>query len=422
VKGSGFGIAYHLGIDPTLQPAAYHDLPFAASMEVHQAIIGSNAVAEGLDVAHTLPVARASKGQTSESKGARPTKLPLAMLAYRRVEQFVIVILFAAAFAGRLPRDRLTRMAALITFWLLVSATPLCAFADDAKTRSAHDTEVAKGTSADKFVTVGGVRLHYVDWGGQGRVVLFLAGFGNDAHVFDTFAPQFAANFHVVGLTRRGFGQSDKPEDGYDVATRVRDIVAFLDAIGADRVDVVGHSMAGDEMTVLASQHPERVGRLVYLDAAYDHSKAIDLMLEDPGTPPLFQRLILEARGSPKAADVDVPDMPPQKEWDTLVKTIRALRAYRIDYSRVTVPALAIYASPGHYFGIEEGTPDAKRRSMERWWKKRQRPCDLANIRQFKREAGRGEIIEVKGAPHYLFTGPTEALVAAQVDAFLRRD
>jgi pimeloyl-ACP methyl ester carboxylesterase len=62
----------------------------------------------------------------------------------------------------------------------------------------------------------------------------------------------------------------------------VQDIVSFLDAIGAERVDVIGHSIAGDEMTVLASLHPNRVNRLVYLDATYDHSKVLDLMLEDP--------------------------------------------------------------------------------------------------------------------------------------------
>jgi pimeloyl-ACP methyl ester carboxylesterase len=318
------------------------------------------------------------------------------------------------------PQGRLIEIATLIAIGLLASVAPFFAIAGDAIT--SPSAEVSRGSAADKFVDSGGVRLHYVDWGGQGRVVLFLAGFGNDAHVFDTFAPHFTANFHAVGLTRRGFGQSDKPPGGYDVETRVRDIVSFLDAIGADRVDVVGHSMAGDEMTVLASLYPDRVSRLVYLDAAYDHSKAIDLMLEDAGTPPLFQRLILEARNSPKAADVQVPDMPPPNEWDTLVKTIRGLSAYRIDYSKVTVPALAIYADPGHYFGIEEGTSMAKRRSMERWWQKYQRPSDLANIQQFKRQATHGEVVEVKGASHYLFIGPTQATVAAKVDAFLRRE
>src|ERR1700694_1084131 len=71
------------------------------------------------------------------------------------------------------------------------------------------------------FVTVNGVKLHYLDWGGHGKTVLLLAGFRNTAHVFDRFAPKFTDRFHVIGLTRRGFGESDKPKSGYDVATRV---------------------------------------------------------------------------------------------------------------------------------------------------------------------------------------------------------
>jgi hypothetical protein len=164
------------------------------------------------------------------------------------------------------------------------------------------------------------------------------------------------------------------------------------------------------------------VNRLVYLDAAYDHSKAIDLMLKDPGTPPLFERLILEARHSARARDVSVTDMPPPADWNVLVKTIRALSAYPIDYSRVSAPALAIYADPGHYPGIEEGTPDAKRRTMEAWWQEYQHPGDLANIRKFKRQAKHGQVVTIKGAPHYLFAGPTQGIVAAKVDAFLRQD
>ena len=167
-----------------------------------------------------------------------------------------------------------------------------------------------KPAFAEGTVDVGDVRLHYVDWGGKGPVLLFLAGFGNDAHVFDTFAPPFTARFHAIGLTRRGFGRSDKPADGYDIATRTHDIAAFLDAMGVHVVDIVGHSMAGDEMTFFASVYPDRVDRLVYLDAAYDHSETIGLLFDDPGTPPLFQRLILEARHSATAEAIEVPNMP----------------------------------------------------------------------------------------------------------------
>src|SRR5215813_4190054 len=54
-----------------------------------------------------------------------------------------------------------------------------------------------------------GVRLEVLEWGGgSGRPVVFLAGGGNTAHVFDDFAPQLTAGHHVYGITRRGFGAS----------------------------------------------------------------------------------------------------------------------------------------------------------------------------------------------------------------------
>src|SRR5437763_7612373 len=60
-----------------------------------------------------------------------------------------------------------------------------------------------------------GVRLHYLDFGGIGPALLLLAGLGNTAHAFDNFAPSFTDRFHVVALTRRGFGESSHPPEGY---------------------------------------------------------------------------------------------------------------------------------------------------------------------------------------------------------------
>src|SRR5262245_6774246 len=60
-----------------------------------------------------------------------------------------------------------------------------------------------------QFVTVDkDVRLEVLDWGGTGRPVVLLAGGGNTAHVFDEFAPKLRADYHIYGITRRGFGAS----------------------------------------------------------------------------------------------------------------------------------------------------------------------------------------------------------------------
>jgi pimeloyl-ACP methyl ester carboxylesterase len=123
------------------------------------------------------------------------------------------------------------------------------------------------------FVTVNdGTRLHYLDWGGDGPVLLFLAGWGCTAHIYDHFAPRFVDQFHVLALTRRGHGQSDYPETGYDIDTLTEDMRQFMDALKIDRAIVAGHSLAGIELSHFAALHPERVLKVVFLDAAYDRA------------------------------------------------------------------------------------------------------------------------------------------------------
>jgi non-heme chloroperoxidase len=58
------------------------------------------------------------------------------------------------------------------------------------------------------------VKLEVLDWGGTGRNLVLLAGLGNTAHVFDSLGPKLAAHHHVIGITRRGFGQSSAPHSG----------------------------------------------------------------------------------------------------------------------------------------------------------------------------------------------------------------
>jgi non-heme chloroperoxidase len=122
------------------------------------------------------------------------------------------------------------------------------------------------------FVNVNGIRLHYLDWGGNGPVLLFLTGLGCTAHIFDRFAPRFVDQFHVLALTRRGHGQSDYPETGYDIDTLTEDIRQFMDCLQIDRAILAGHSLAGIELSHFATLHPERVLKVVFLDAAYDRA------------------------------------------------------------------------------------------------------------------------------------------------------
>jgi alpha-beta hydrolase superfamily lysophospholipase len=88
--------------------------------------------------------------------------------------------------------------------------------------------QLSASRGKDGFLSVNGVRLHYVDWGGTGEPLLFLTGLGDSAHRFDEFASNFVDRFHVLGLTRRGQAESGTPPDGYDTSTLADDVKGFL--------------------------------------------------------------------------------------------------------------------------------------------------------------------------------------------------
>jgi pimeloyl-ACP methyl ester carboxylesterase len=132
----------------------------------------------------------------------------------------------------------------------------------------------------------GGVVLEVLDWGGSGRPLVLLAGLGNTAHVFDDFAPRLTSLGRVYGITRRGYGTSTVAQQGYDADRLADDVLAVLDALALERPVLIGHSIAGEELSSLAARHPTRAGGLVYLDAVGDRTVPLPPMPPVPGARP----------------------------------------------------------------------------------------------------------------------------------------
>jgi pimeloyl-ACP methyl ester carboxylesterase len=150
-----------------------------------------------------------------------------------------------------------------------------------------------------------GVQLEVLDWGapagGSGPALVFLAGLGNTGHVYDDFALRFRDRFHVYAITRRGFGTSSDAADGYDAATRARDIVTVLDSLQIDGAALAGHSVAGDELSKVAATYPARVRALVYLDA-YDYGRArLMALMASPPPAAVLPRMTAADSASPAA-------------------------------------------------------------------------------------------------------------------------
>jgi len=280
-------------------------------------------------------------------------------------------------------------------------------------------------SAKDGFITANGVKLHYIDWGGSGETILFLPGFNDTAHVYDKFAPRFTDRFHVLGLTRRGVGESEKPTTGYDTPTWVEDIRQFLDGLRINKVSLIGHSMAGGELTLLATRYPDRVQKLVYLDAAFDRTPEGYLAsLTDPANEPgMMQRMRMEALGMPEASKIHVEKMPPPDQWAILVATHKGVFDFRQDYTKVQAPALAFYAVtadehyPSHW--LPENADTNLRVRADAWWKEKGRALMRKPVEKFRREIPHGEIVELDDAQHYVFLGKTAEQVTGKIREFL---
>lgn len=167
---------------------------------------------------------------------------------------------------------------------------------------------------AIQFVSVSdGVRLEVLDWGGSGRAVVLLAGGGDTAHVFDGFAPKLTAHNHIYGITRRGFGASGYA-DAQNVNERLgKDVADVIGALKLDKPVLVGHSIAGAELSWMANRHPDWIAAVVYLDAGYSYA------FDDGKGVPALDMMKLQAPEPPPPNAADLRNFEALQKYDDLV-------------------------------------------------------------------------------------------------------
>lgn len=160
-----------------------------------------------------------------------------------------------------------------------------------------------------QFVTVDGVRLHYIDRG-AGEPVVLLHGNGTmiEDYLTSGLVDRLAQRYRVIAFDRPGFGHSERPRGTVWTPTAQAAIIAHaLDEIGVGRATIVGHSLATQVVLALALDHGEHVGALVLLSGYYFPTARTDVpLLAAPAIPilgdamrytisPLLGRLIVPA-------------------------------------------------------------------------------------------------------------------------------
>lgn len=135
----------------------------------------------------------------------------------------------------------------------------------------------------DRYLLVNGLRLHVLDWGGDGRTpLLLLHGFSGHAHAWDTLSIALQPHFHVYALDQRGHGDSD-PADIYDAVAAFDDISGVVEQLGLASFVLVGLSMGGRNGMYFTSRRPDLVQKLVVVDIGPEISPRA---AEAPAGPP----------------------------------------------------------------------------------------------------------------------------------------
>ena len=159
------------------------------------------------------------------------------------------------------------------------------------------------------------VRLEVLDWRGSGRPVILLTGGGNTAHVFDEFAPKLTTNYRVYGITRRGFGASGYAPLKDPARGLGEDILTVIRALKLNKPVLVGHSIAGVELSSVATSHPNSIAGVVYLEAAYPYA------FENGKGPTMKDFLQIQGAGPkpPSPSESDLATFSALQKWDSQV-------------------------------------------------------------------------------------------------------
>ncbi len=295
-----------------------------------------------------------------------------------------------------------------------------------------------------QFVSVDkNVRLEVLDWGGSGRPVVLLAGGGDTAHVFDDFAPKLTASYHVYGITRRGFGASGFSASENAADRLGEDVLAVIDSLRLNGAVLVGHSIAGAELSWVGAGHPDRIAGLVYLDAmypyAFDNGKGATMQefmsISGPQPPPpgdsdltnfsalreyyarvlgfTFSEAELRERWS------STPEGRVGKERDFPGSaTLMAALTNTKKYTKIPVRALVIFANPHGQGTWVDNSTDPKVREAATAYSAALGPLAEKQAGAFEKGVPTAHMVNLPGANHYVYLS-NQAEVLREMRAFL---
>jgi len=294
------------------------------------------------------------------------------------------------------------------------------------------------------FVSVNGIRLHYLDWDRKGPTLIFLTGMGCSAYIFNRFAPRFNDKFRVLALTRRGQGDSDYPETGYDADTLTEDIRQFMDRLHIEKASLAGHSLAGVELTHFAATYPTRIEKLIYLDALDDRRqlraifeqnplRAVEIKKE-PSSPHTLEEYVADMkRDMPYFAEIwselwdeEISHSVKVNEAGVLVDKMSAaiektmvenlIHGYAPKRVDAKIPTLSFYARRNPK--LSDAYTEEQKAAFDQFYRDVEEPFSRSLIAEFQNRFPHAKIVEIPNGHHYCFI-VQEDLVYGEMRRFL---
>ena len=129
----------------------------------------------------------------------------------------------------------------------------------------------------DRFLEVNGLRIHYVDWGGEGKPPFVMVhGLDRVARTFDHLATRFTSKYRVLAIDMRGHGDSGwDPQGRYLVEDHVGDLEGVVGQLELRDLVLWGNSTGGRVVQVFAGKHPELVSRVISEDVGPERPRQI---------------------------------------------------------------------------------------------------------------------------------------------------
>ena len=133
----------------------------------------------------------------------------------------------------------------------------------------------------NKFVDTNNIKLHYLEYEGDGPTLILMHGLTANAHAFDgLMAAGLNKKYTIIAVDLRGRGLSDFPANGYTMKEHAADIIGLLDALKLDKVILGGHSFGALLTLYIAAHFAERVDKMILIDAAAKlHPKVKEMLV-----------------------------------------------------------------------------------------------------------------------------------------------